>query len=76
MPTHTPVTVETCFDSPAFCAWWDAADAYINNDSYIYSCMGCPDDGWALDCLVDCYNRGMEPGPAVEETVDGYDPTP
>jgi hypothetical protein len=72
----TQITTETCFDDANFPAWWNEAYDYIMGDSYIEHIMGCPDDGWCLDCLVDSYNKGMTPSAAVNEAVDGYDPTP
>jgi hypothetical protein len=75
MATDT-VNTETCFDSPAFSDWWFSADVYTNESFYRSQVMGCPVDGWVLDALVDCYNRGMDPIAAVTEIVAGYDPTP
>ena len=70
------VTTETCFDCPAFVAWWDDAHGYQLTNEEAEWALGTPDDGWALDCLVDCYNRGLTPKAAIDETVEGYDPTP
>lgn len=73
MPTLTP---ETCFDCPAFTAWWDSCAALIVADPYSEHVLGCADDGWALDALLDAYAAGATPAAAVAEAVDGYDPTP
>jgi len=72
----SPVTVEGCFDSELFCKWWDDAHGYQLDDELATLAMGIPDDGWALDCLVERYNDGMSPQAAVDDIMDGYDPTP
>ncbi len=70
------LTSETCFDSPLFCAWWDTAHAYQLTSATADWVLGTPDDGWALDALVDCFNQGMTPKAAVDDIVENYDPTP
>lgn len=72
----SPVTIENCFDSELFVEWWDEAHGYQLDDEYADWVMGCPDHGIMLDCLVDRYNEGMSPQAAVDDIVEGYDPTP
>jgi hypothetical protein len=59
-----------------FSTWWDRAYAHIESDPYYEQVMGCPDDGWALDCLISHHHDGTSPEQAVDEIVDNYDPTP
>jgi hypothetical protein len=71
----TALTAETCFDCPAFCAWWDAAHQYQLQDWDSYCLVGTPDEGWALDALLDRYQEGMTPQAAIDEIVDGWEPS-
>jgi hypothetical protein len=71
----TAFTTENCFESAAFCAWWDAAHAY-QLDHAMGDVLGVPDDGWALDCLLESYLQGLSPTAAIDAAIDGYDPTP
>jgi hypothetical protein len=70
------MTTDTCFDSLDFCTFWDAAYGYILTDSTAEWIMGSADHGWALDALLDRFLEGMTPTAAVDEIIDGYDPTP
>jgi hypothetical protein len=73
--TTTALTAETCFDCPAFCAWWDAAYDYIASDYEVERMLGCPDYGWALQAVLDRYQEGMTPKAAVDEIVEGWEPS-
>jgi hypothetical protein len=48
----------------------------ICEDDYVERIMGSADHGWALDALLDRFLEGMTPTAAVNEIIDGYDPTP
>jgi len=74
--TMESLTADNCFDNEAFTAWWDAAHSYQLTDYTADLVLGTPDDGWALDALLDCYMEGVTPEAAVDEIVDNYDPTP
>jgi hypothetical protein len=71
-----PITAATAFDSPAFCAWWDAAHVYQLAHPMGVWALGTPDDGWALDSLLESYLEGLSPSAAVDVAIDGFDPTP
>ena len=75
MPT-TVLTADTCFESPAFCAWWDSAHAYQLDHPMGVWALGTPDDGWALDSLLESYLEGLTPSAAVDVAIEGFDPTP
>jgi hypothetical protein len=38
--------------------------------------LGTPDDGWALDSLLESYLEGLTPSAAVDVAIEGFDPTP
>jgi len=40
--TITPVTTETCFESPAFVAWWDDAHGYQLTSEEAEWALGIP----------------------------------
>ena len=73
MATAT-LTPDTCWDDQAFCAFWDAADGFLF-DSGWGSTIGSIDDGWALISLLDSFHNGTTPEAAVQEVIDGWEPS-
>jgi hypothetical protein len=73
--TIETLTPETCWNDQAFCAWWDAAHAHQLNDDWAWQTLGTPDDGWALDALLDRFHEGMTPEAAIDEIVEGWEPS-
>ncbi len=58
------VTADNCFDSPAFCAWWDAVDSIHCH---------CWDDGDMLNMLVDLYNNQTPIVDAADQALEAYE---
>ena len=58
------VTADNCFDSPAFCAWWDAVDAIHCH---------CWDDGDMLHILVELYNNQTSIVDAAAAALEAYE---
>ena len=63
MPTIT-LTSENCFESAAFCAWWDA----IEN----IHCGGW-DESPMLDLLLDLYQEGTPIADAADQALEAYE---
>jgi hypothetical protein len=69
------ITAANCFESVDFCQWWNVCSDVIVSDRYAECILGCADDGWALDALIDCYGEGMSPAAAVKVAVEGWGPS-
>lgn len=57
------VTTETCFDFPAFVAFWEGIQVEIDH-------RYCWDDGVMLDILVGLYNAGTPIPAAAAEALE------
>ncbi len=63
-PMNT-VTAADCFDSPAFCAWWDDVEDATDNHGW--------DDGDMLNMLVELYNEGCPVPDAAADALEAYE---
>ena len=66
---------DSIWSVPGFTGWWDTAEDVSLEHPHGYF-LGSLDDGWALDSLKESFLAGKSPAEAIEEAIDGYDPTP
>ncbi len=59
------VTAENCFESRAFCAWWDDVEDATDNHGW--------DDGDMLNMLVELYNEGCPVPDAAADALEAYE---